>query len=254
MPSRVKHTDGDAAAWLPADWPAPASIHAGTTTRAGGVSAAPFDTFNLASHVGDEAGNVGANHLRLRHLLKLPAEPCWLDQQHGTRIIDPSRDEDYCADGSYSAQSGVVCAVLSADCVPVLLTNRTGSEIAAVHAGWRGICGGVIQQAIAKFRSPADELLAWLGPHIRQESYRVRDDMRQSCLDAIADADQAFSPAGPGRWFADLATLACAVLRTAGVNDIHQCGLCTYQTPRQFYSYRREPTTGRMATLIWTDA
>jgi hypothetical protein len=251
MPLPAKRPEALPDNWLPASWPAPPSIRAGSTARTGGASAGAYDSFNLAAHVGDEPARVAANRRRLRHMLDLPAEPCWLEQQHGARVIDAAQESNRCADAAWSGQSGVACAVLSADCVPILLCNRAGTEVAAVHAGWRGICAGVIQSAVERFRSPAGDLLAWFGPHITKESYQVGEDMWRACQDSVPDAAAAFTAAGDRRWRADLARLSCNVLLSCGVNSVHDSGWCTFGDAARFYSFRRAPVTGRMATLIW---
>lgn len=241
--------------WLPAAWPAPAHIHAGTTTRLEGCSKPPYDSFNLAGHVGDDNGNVKKNRAQLKSRLRLPSEPFWLNQSHSGRSIDitdaPSPNS---ADAAHSRRPGVICTVLTADCVPVLICNREGSEIAAIHAGWKGLCRNIILNALACFDSGPDQLLAWIGPHISGQHYEVRDDVRQSCLTSISEtAAIAFKQTGKDSWLADLGLIARLILAGAGVTEIHTSRYCTYREKEYFYSYRRESNTGRMASLIWID-
>ncbi len=180
--------------WLPAHWPAPAHIRAGTTTRLNGVSRAPFDSCNLAGHVGDEPHAVTENRRRLYERLNLPSEPAWLEQQHGNRILRPGRDALVPADGSHTDSAGTVCTILTADCVPLLLCDRAGAEIAALHVGWRGLCKRVIKHGLSLFSSPPRELLAWVGPHIRQEHYEVGLEVVSACSSIWADTAAAIVP------------------------------------------------------------
>lgn len=242
--------------WLEADWPAPSGIHGGTTTRLGGHSAAPYTGFNLGDHVGDDAQRVGANRARLRALLGLPAEPCWLRQEHGRRIAraGPAGVDDVRADAVLSTEVGVVCAVLTADCLPLLLCDRTGTHIAAVHAGWRGLAAGVIGAAIEAFPVAPGDLLAWIGPAIGAAHYEVGKEVAEALSGVYAGAAQNLRPGRTGHWYADLPGLARGILRERGVGTVCGGTYCTYEQEALFYSHRRDGQTGRMATLVWRDA
>jgi YfiH family protein len=235
------------------DWPAPASVRALTTIRAGGASAGAYASFNLGDHVGDDPAAVAANRARLREQYGIP-EPSWLKQVHGTDVIEAAFGESgHVADGSFTEMAGTVCAVLTADCLPVFLCDRAGSRVAAVHAGWRGLCNGVIEAGVLALRTPGDELLAWLGPAIGPDSYEVGDDVRNEFLAAGTEAESAFRARGPGKWLADLYALARQRLNAIGVSAVYGGGRCTYRETGHFYSYRRDGTTGRMASLIWIE-
>jgi len=236
------------------DWPAPAQVRACTTTRIGGISQPPYDTLNLASHVGDDPQAVAENRRRLREYLALPAEPRWLNQVHGSCAADAALVADPCdADASFTALPGVVCAVLTADCLPLLLCNRAGTKVAAVHAGWRGLHGGVIEQTVRALNLPGSELLAWLGPAIGPDAFEVGGEVREAFISVEARAAEAFRPHGE-RWLADLYLLARQRLASVGVTQVNGGDRCTFSEPEKFYSYRREAKTGRMASLIWIAA
>lgn len=241
--------------WIEPDWPAPANVHAVTTTRHGGASQPPFDSFNLATHVGDDIQRVLANRRLLSDLLDLPAEPAWLDQVHGCDAVEAGRVREECrADAVFSRQPGQVCAVLTADCLPILLCNRAGTEVAAVHAGWRGLAGGVIESVLAGLRSGPAEIIAWLGPAIGPRAFEVGEEVRQAFLEQPChqpQAEQAFKPGRAGRWQADLYQLARQRLAAQGVTGIYGGSRCTFTESGMFYSYRRDGVTGRMASLIW---
>ncbi len=240
----------DQAPFLLPDWPAPASIRAYTTTRCGGDSVLPWDGFNLADYVGDDPDHVAANRQALTDLIGLPSEPYWLDQTHGTAV---SRLDTRAADAAYTAHPGKVCVVLSADCLPVLLTNQAGDQVAAVHAGWRGLAAGILEASVAAFHPTdgAGELMAWLGPAISQQAFIVGDQVREAFVQHQSQAAQAFIADQPGTWRADLYQLARQRLQAVGVNNISGGDYCTYTDTARFYSYRRASQTGRMATLIW---
>lgn len=237
--------------WIEVEWPVPDHVRAGTTTRIGGTSPPPYSTFNLALHVGDDPEAVLTNRRRLRQRLGLPAEPQWLNQRHGGCVVDIGGDRDVDADGAYTNQPGKVCCILTADCIPLLLTNAGGTEIAAVHVGWRGLCAGVAISALQRFAAPPRKILAWLGPHIGPAPYVVGDDVRCACRTALSGADRAFTRAEDGRWHGGLADLLRLQLRELGLVEIQGCPDCTFQDSGRFFSYRRERTTGRMASLIW---
>ncbi len=242
----------DAPGIIQADWPAAPRVRAVTTLRTGGVSAAPFDSLNLGDHVTDNPGKVRTNRARLRAHLALPAEPLWLTQVHGTQVVNAAASvAGTQADGSFTRQAGVVCAVLTADCLPVFLCDRAATCVAVVHAGWRGLAAGVIEQGLAAMGAPAREVLAWLGPTIGPQAFEVGDDVRQAFVAENSAAHSAFRANAAGHFLADLYALARLRLAKAGVTSVHGGGYCTYGEGERFFSYRRDGVTGRMASLIW---
>jgi YfiH family protein len=232
-------------------WPAPPHVRAWVTERGGG---ARYGTLNLALHVSDDADGVAANRRRLRTELALPAEPCWLEQVHGTRVVDLDREEPAAADGAVTTHVGKVCAVLTADCLPVLFCDRAGTRVGVAHAGWRGLLDGVLPAAVAALRVPPAELIAWLGPAIGQAAYEVGAEVRDAFVARSPQAESRFARNARGRWQADLYGLARDALAAAGVAAIHGGGFCTFTEAERFFSHRREAPCGRMATLIWLDA
>ena len=232
-------------------WPAPPTVRAWVTERG---SAARYGTLNLAAHVGDDLGAVTRNRRRLRLGLRLPAEPRWLTQVHGTRVVDLDREEAGAADGAVTARPGVVCAVLTADCLPVLLCNRPGTRVGVAHAGWRGLLDGVLPAAVAAFGTAPGDLVAWLGPAIGQAAYEVGADVRDAFTARSPGAERRFDANRRGRWQADLYGLARDALAAAGVGSVHGGAFCTYTEAERFFSHRREAPCGRMATLIWLDS
>lgn len=234
------------------DWPAPPRVHAAFTTRDGGVSRAPYATFNLATHVGDAAADVLRNRERLRRTLSLPAEPLWLQQVHGNGVVDAAcARADVAADASVAHAPGVVCAVLTADCLPVLLCERRGTRVAAVHAGWRGLAAGVLEAGVAALGCAPGEAMAWLGPAIGPAAFQVGAEVREAFVTAQPEAVHAFTRQDDCHWLADIYQLAKMRLAAAGVSAVYGGGLCTVADRERFFSYRREHTTGRMAALIW---
>jgi YfiH family protein len=243
------------AEWIIPDWPAPANVRAVVTTRNGpGVSQPPFDAFNLGARCGDDPQAVARNRVRLREVLPLPVEPRWLRQVHGMHVMHFAPDdaeEEPEADAALTRQHDVVLAILTADCLPVLFCARDGSEIAAAHAGWRGLCAGVLENTVTAMRVAREDLLVWLGPAIGPRSYEVGDEVRAAFVAHHRAADQAFTPTRPGHWRCDLYTLARQRLRVAGATQIHGGNFDTFTDPR-LYSYRRDGgRSGRFATLIW---
>ena len=233
------------------NWPAPIHVKALSTTRLGGVSQAPFDSFNLGLHVGDRALDVLANRCYLQKKGKLPARPKWLDQVHGTQVVDADKlNGPVTADASYSVNTGQVCVVMTADCLPILLCNRKGSFVAAIHAGWRSLLNGIIENTLAKYDHAPKDLIAWLGPCIGSDKFEVGSEVREQFIEKHSLASQAFKP-HEGKWLADLSLLATQRLKNLAVTDIHQHRACTYTNAEQFFSYRRDGDTGRMATAIW---
>lgn len=231
------------------DWPAPPGVGALITTRCGGVSAGAYASWNLGDHVGDDPSCVAENRRRLGELL--PRQPQWLQQVHGTRVIDLDREDGREGDAAVARAPGMVCAVLTADCLPVLLCDRAGCVVGAVHAGWRGLAAGVLERACAAMKVPAAELLAWLGPAIGQDAFEVGDEVRAAFLAFDAQAARAFRPGRPGKWHADLYLLARQRLARLGAESVHGGGCCTFSEAQRFYSFRRDGVTGRMASLVW---
>lgn len=224
------------------DWPCPPGVKALVTTRAFG---------NLAIHVGDDPVAVQARRDALRALL--PGEPLWLTQVHGTGCAAAEiAVVGVEADAVVARCSGQVCAVLTADCLPVLLCDASGKVVAAAHAGWRGLAAGILEATVAAMDVPGEELLAWLGPAIGPTAFEVGDDVRTAFCSIEKRAETAFVPATPGKWLCDLYALARLRLAEVGVTQVYGGGLCTWSDPRRFYSYRRQAVTGRMASLIWT--
>jgi hypothetical protein len=243
--------------WIVPDWPAPANVRAFMTTRAGGVSQPPYDSMNPASHVGDAPESVAGNRRILR--TDIPAEPLWLEQVHGSCVAKHADgDATPCADASLARQAGQVCAVMTADCLPVLFCDRAGTVVAAAHAGWRGLAGGVLEETIAAMDVPPSEILVWLGAAIGPEAFEVGDEVRLAFMDQHPLTAVAFRPAflgtldeAPRKWLADIYALARIRLAAVGVEAVYGGDLCTYKDVRRFFSYRRDATTGRMASLIW---
>lgn len=241
--------------FLAADWPAPAGIHAGTTLRGGGCSQPPFASFNLGLHSGDQSSAVAANRKRLKQQLALPNEPTWLTQVHGNQVINARNPVRHEADASFTDKAGIVCAVLTADCLPVLFCDRAGSCWGAAHAGWRGLASGVIEATIARLPAQPSELLVWLGPAIGPRVFEVGQDVYDAfCERHPEDAAAFVAGRVGGKYLADIYYLARARLERAGVNAIYGGGLCTVSAPEWFYSYRRDGMTGRQASLVWKDA
>lgn len=241
--------------WIFPDWPAPPQVHAAITTRQGpGISAPPFERFNLGLRSGDMADAVATNRGALQQSLGLPAAPRWLRQVHGINVAElgplPSPDEPQ-ADAAVSHIPGTVLSILTADCLPVLFCADDGSEIGAAHAGWRGLAGGVLEATLTQLHSPRERLLAWLGPCIGAVSYEVGAEVRAAFVDHDAEAAACFVPTRLEHWLCDLAGLARLRLASAGVTRVYGGGFDTL-TDARFYSYRREGArSGRFASLIW---
>lgn len=240
--------------WIVPDWPAPATVRAGTTTRQGGVSEAPYDSLNLGNHVGDDPQAVATNRGLLKQHHSLPAEPLWLKQVHGVEVVDAGCVHGFPeADASFTRHSGIVCAVMTADCLPVLLCDQGGSVVGIAHAGWRGLVAGVIEATVLQMGVSASKLMAWLGPAIGPAVFEVGDEVRDQFLVVDAQAAKAFKPSQQGHWLADLYQLANLRLANLGVEQIYGGHWCTFSDHARFYSYRRDDITGRMASLIWLD-
>lgn len=234
------------------DWPALAGVHALCTLRRGGVSTGPHADWNLAAHVDDDPLAVAENRRRLRERFRLPTAPAWLEQVHGNRVVDAARiTAPVQADGSYATAPGAVCAVLTADCLPVLFCRQDGQRVAAVHAGWRGLAGGVLEAALEAL-GPGD-YLAWLGPAIGPAAFEVGPEVRNAFVSFQPAAAAAFQETRPGHWLADLYGLARLRLAARGVDAVYGGEHCTFRESERFFSYRRDGVTGRMATLIWRE-
>lgn len=243
------------------DWPAPAHVHALVTTRAGGISAEPFNALNLGDHVGDDPAHVAANRSALAQALNQIASaqaPQWLKQVHGTRVITPPTDPAERAvwipeaDAATTTQPGVPITVMTADCLPVFFTDREGSRVAVAHAGWRGLCDGILETTVAEFAEPA-AVIAWLGPAIGPTAFEVGAEVRAAFMAIDAQAELAFVPVPdkPGHWLGDLYQLARHRLARVGVTQVSGGTHCTMTESASFYSYRRDGRTGRMASVIW---
>lgn len=244
-----------AESFISVNWPAPDSVRAIITTRNGGQSLTPYASFNLAEHVGDNPISVQKNRQALVRSAQLPAEPLWLRQTHSTRVIDASQwQADVEADAIICDAPNQVCVVMTADCLPILITDKSGSQIAAVHAGWRGLLDGIIENTLAKFNAPASELMAWLGAAIGPEAFEVGPEVKEAFVAIDSRAESAFVPSHSDRFLADIYQLARQRLSAQGVSAIYGGDYCTYTEKERFFSYRRDGITGRMATLIWIAA
>ena len=259
---------GDALGWIVPDWPAPAAVRAVSTTRQGGFSSGAWSSLNLGLRCSDDPAAVRRNRSMLRSYL--PAEPCWLAQEHGVTVfrhprsggrrenagesagLDPGSTEP-AADAQVAWLPGQVCAVLGADCLPVLLCNDAGTVVAAAHAGWRGLAAGVLEQTVLNMGEPPHRLMAWMGPAIGPSAFEVGIEVRAAFLRQDERAAAAFVPRGE-RWLLDLYAVARQRLERAGVSAISGGDFCTYTDPGRFFSYRRDGVTGRMATLVWLHA
>lgn len=235
-------------------WPQPASVRSCATTREGGVSLLPYGSLNLGSHVGDSPEDVAANRQRLIELGGLPAAPHWLEQVHGTDVIRLTTDtppvSSLIADAAYTRERGVVCAAMTADCLPVLFCSKNGDEVAAAHAGWRGLCAGILENTVACFEAIPGDIMAWMGPAIGPVHFEVGGEVRDAFMAENSNASVAFTPAGT-KFMADIYLLARLRLQSAGLSAIYGGEYCTVTDSTQFYSYRRDGITGRLASLIW---
>jgi YfiH family protein len=235
------------------DWPVPARVKAAATLRTGGVSEGTFASFNLGAHVGDDANAVAENRRLLEAALQLPAEPTWLNQVHGTTVVNATEAASSrpSADASVAFGPGAVCVVLTADCLPVLFCDRAATRVGAAHAGWRGLVGGVLEETIKALGVQPFELLAWLGPAIEQTAFEVGPEVLEQFVARDPNNAMAFQANARGRWQADLYQLARNELARLGVISVHGGGFKCFADSERFFSYRRDPRTGRMATLAW---
>jgi len=240
--------------YLVPDWPAPGSVKAVITTRRGGASRGPFDSFNLADHVGDADDSVQQNRRKLMQDWHLRQPPLWLKQVHGTHVVDASRAHPAIeADGSFAFGPAPACVVMTADCLPVLLCDRAGERVAALHAGWRGLAAGIIEQGLQCLQRPGEEILVYLGPAIGPAAFEVGGEVRDQFCRVLPQAESAFSARAGGKWLADIYQLARQRLLASGVEAVFGGGRCTVTESSEFFSYRRDRECGRMASLIWVD-
>ncbi len=239
--------------WITPHWPAPENVACISTSRYGGFSRGKYSSLNLAAHVGDEARCVKKNRTLLVNELQLSGEPTWLNQQHGNTAIrlTASTEDNVQADAAYTMETGIVCAILTADCLPVLLCNRHGSCVAAVHAGWRGLLKGVLENALNVLPVDVSQLICWLGPAIGPCKFEVGEAVRQKFIDRDKRHQKAFRPGRPGKYAVDIYQISRNILVTHGVRAIFGGEHCTYTENERFFSYRRDGVTGRMATMIW---
>lgn len=236
---------------LKPDWPAPAHVKSLMTTRIGGVSQGPYASLNLGSHVDDDAAAVAVNRARLCSIL--PAEPVWLNQVHGTTVVQADGVVGVPdADASYTRQPGVVCTVLTADCLPVLFCSRDGNVVAAAHAGWRGLAAGVLETTLAAMRVPPGEVIVWMGAAIGPAAFTVGGEVRDIFISTHPESIVAFS-SYQEKWRADIYLLARIRLESVGIGAVYGGNHCTFNEPASFYSYRRSGFTGRMASMIWIE-
>ncbi|MES2500811.1 MAG: peptidoglycan editing factor PgeF [Pseudomonadota bacterium] len=236
------------------NWPAPANIHALQTTRHGGISLAPYNSLNLGGHVQDNALHVAHNRQLLSQFL--PSEPVWLNQVHAIHVVDAANTD--CipdADASFTTRSRTVCVTMTADCLPILLCDKAGTVVASVHAGWRSLCDGVIEETVKKMPVNPDHLMAWLGPAIGPQVFEVGSDVRAQFIAKDALAEHAFTPQTGNKWLADIYKIASQRLNHIGISQIYGGGqqenYCTVTDEQRFFSFRRDNITGRMASLIW---
>jgi YfiH family protein len=234
------------------DWPAPKNVRTLQTTRNGGCSVAPYASLNLGDHVGDAPLAVERNRMLLQPLL--PSEPVWLKQVHGMVVADAGQASCWPqADACITSRFGAVCVVMTADCLPVLLCDNQGSVVGAAHAGWRGLCDGVIEQTVRAMSVQPSSLMAWLGPAIGPQAFEVGEEVRAAFVARQPEAAVAFAPGISEKWYADIYQLARLRLHALGITRIYGGGLCTHSEYKRFFSYRRDGTTGRMGTFIWIE-
>ena len=237
------------------NWPAPKNIKAYSTTRLGGVSSGAYSSLNLGNHVNDLPENMLQNRMLLKQFAQLPQEPAWLEQVHSIDVVtlDGQPLVNNRADAAYSKKANQICTVMTADCLPVLFCTTTGDEVAAAHAGWRGLCDGILAATVQHFSQPTHQILAWLGPAIGPQQFEVGDDVRQAFLKQNPLADEAFKPYKTGKYLADIYQLARQRLHALGITQIYGGDRCTFSEAEHFFSYRRDNVTGRMASLIWIE-
>ncbi|MDX8386064.1 MAG: peptidoglycan editing factor PgeF [Gallionella sp.] len=234
------------------DWPAPKHVRALQTTRQGGISKAPYDTFNLGLHVGDDPVRVNRNRMMLSSVMQ--SEPVWLEQVHGTIVANADMASCHVqADACIARQRGSVCVVMTADCLPVLLCDTQGSVVGAAHAGWKGLAAGVIEATVEAMDAVPQNLMAWLGPAINQQAFEVGDDVRDAFISVHSQTSSAFVSGQHGKWLADIYALARLRLNELGITEVYGGGDCTFSESDKYFSYRRDGVTGRMGTFIWLE-
>ncbi|HAZ7574446.1 peptidoglycan editing factor PgeF [Legionella sp. PATHC032] len=233
-----------------ANWSAPKNITALTTTRLYGFSDGPYTSNNLGLHVGDNEQHVLKNREQLIELINLPSEPVWLEQTHSTKCITAEIEKTRDADAAITRLPKLPLVIMTADCLPILLCNRQGTEIAAIHAGWKGLYNGIIENTLKKLNSNMTDIMAWIGPAICQKCYEVGQEVYQSFTTKHPLTRKAFEPVH-SKWLANLPQIAEIVLNLEGVKSVFQSNLCTFELKNEFYSYRRESQTGRIGTFIW---
>jgi YfiH family protein len=243
--------------WLVPDWPAPERVKAISTTRQGGFSQYPFNNMNLGDHVNDNSAIVRKNRRHLKKSLNLQNEPLWLTQIHSNKVSNADAENpEITADASVSSQPGNVCAVMTADCLPVLFCNKNATTVAAAHAGWRGLEQGILEKTVAVMdEEDAEQIMAWLGPAIGPKAFEVGGEVRAAFVDRQPEAEAAFvkQNTDEDKWLADIYLLARLRLTAIGIKAIYGGGYCTYKDSEKFFSFRRDGETGRMASLIWID-
>jgi polyphenol oxidase len=241
--------------WIAPDWPAPATVRAVVTTRQGGASLGPYASMNLGDHVGDTPEHVLANRATLAQIAQLPRQPLWLRQVHGADVLVATAASlpQVEADAAVTRAKGVVCGVMTADCLPVFFCDRRGTRVGVAHAGWRGLANGVLAQTVAALGCAPSELMAWLGPAIGPRAFQVGHDVVDAFVQADPAAAAAFAPQDAERWLADIYALARLRLHAAGVTQVYGGTFCTHTDAARFFSYRRDGITGRMASLIWLE-
>ncbi len=253
----MKNTHNQSASYIFPDWDAPANVGAVVTTRIGGRSCNQYASYNLAQHVGDNKETVAKNRQQLKHQLALPSEPQWLNQVHGTTVIGfdenniHHKNHTFQADAAWTKRLQTVCTIMTADCLPVLLCDASGTMVAAIHCGWRSLSAGILEKTIAAMNIPPKELLVWLGPAIGPTMFEVGDDVRDIFTKNYPATISAFSPKSKGKWFGDIYKMARKILIGIGIEKAAGGDYCTYCDDKRFFSYRRNGITGRMAALIW---
>ncbi|BAJ03396.1 peptidoglycan editing factor PgeF [Shewanella violacea] len=233
-------------------WHIPEGVKIAFTTRHSGVSKAPYGSLNLGLHVGDVQEDVLVNRALICERLKLPSTPAWLEQVHSTKIVEADNQRLVCADASYTKSRQQVCVVMTADCLPVLICDRQGKQVAAIHAGWRGLCDGIIEAALETFSTENSQLIAYLGPAIGPDAFEVGEDVREMFMQLHPETSTFFNATeSDGKFLADIQGLAKFRLQLVGVDQVYLSHACTYKNEADYFSYRRDGITGRMASFIW---